>query len=121
MFKFLFRTRRSLIEEVFGGRENSVEESAYRSHFQKYGVPESVAEGVRLVLEEQLDSDLSRLRSSDDFRTNLEFFFYLDSMADVEIVYALEDRFGINISDEEASNAASIEDLVLLVNRKLGD
>ncbi|MEM7097586.1 MAG: phosphopantetheine-binding protein [Pseudomonadota bacterium] len=79
-----------------------------------------MSEGVRFVLEEQLGFDLSALRSSDDFRSNLKFFFDLDSMASVEIVYALEERFSISIADEEAEHASSIEDIVLLVHRNMG-
>ena len=116
----LFQTSHSLADQLFEGRNAKVENASYQQHFLQLNVPAQVSEGVKLVLEEQLGTDLSRLRTSDDFRCNLAFFFQLDSLADVEIVYALEQRFNINIRDSEAERTSSIEDIVLLVNRKLG-
>ena len=63
--------------------------------------------------------DLSRLQSSDDFSTNLSFLWDFDSLANVEIVSSLENRFGIKISDEEAVAAHTVADLVALVSGKV--
>jgi len=74
--------------------------------------------GVRRILEEHLDADLSKLSATDDFSTNLAFFWRYDSMADVEIVLALEKEFGIEITDEEAAAARTIRAIVNLVWNK---
>jgi len=42
-----------------------------------------------------------------------------DSLDAAEIVSALEDKFGINISDEEALQVASVAQIVQLVEQKL--
>lgn len=75
--------------------------------------------GVGTILEEQLSADLSRLRDTDDLSKNLAFFWDFDSLADVEIVCALEERFGIKISDEEAERTKTVADIVHLVQTKL--
>jgi acyl carrier protein len=63
---------------------------------------------------------MSRLADNDDFSKNLSFFWDFDSMADVEIVCALEEKFGIKISDEEAEKAHTISEIVNLVYSKIG-
>jgi acyl carrier protein len=42
-----------------------------------------------------------------------------DSLDAAEIVSALEDKFGINISDEEALQVASVAQIVQLIEQKL--
>ena len=66
------------------------------------------------ILQEHLGYDLSRIYKEDDFTTNLALFFELDDMVDVEIVMALEEEFSIKITDDEAKNAHTIEDIILL-------
>ncbi len=75
--------------------------------------------GVKKLLEEQLDADLSRMVDSDDFSKNLSFFWNFDSMADVEVVCALEQKFKIKITDEEATNAQTVREIIELVWRKV--
>ena len=75
--------------------------------------------GVKKVLEAQLDTDLSRMVDSDDFSNNLSFFWDFDSMADVEVVCALEQEFKIKITDEEAENSQTVREIVELVWRKV--
>jgi len=111
--------RKKKIEAAFGGRESLAPVEFYERFFRAQGVPQEVVLGVRKVLEEQLDVNLSRLAASDDFSKNIKFFFDLDSMADVEIVCALEAEFSIKITDEEAGNARTIQDIVELVSRKI--
>lgn len=103
------------MEEAFVGRTPLPGAEFYERFFRAQGIPENIVMGVRQVLGEQLDADLSRLAASDDFSRNIGFFFDFDSMADVEIVCALEERFSIKISDEEATNAHTIQDIVDLV------
>lgn len=112
------RARATDIEEVFAGRQQLASDEWWEQEFSKTGIPNDVVVGVRKVLEKVLDADMSRLRSTDDFSTNLAFFSRHDSMADVEIVVALEREFRIAITDEEARNSRTVSDLVNLVARK---
>jgi acyl carrier protein len=111
--------KKKKMEAAFAGRPPLTAEDFYQQFFRAQGVPEEIVLGIRKVLEEQLGVDLSRLVASDDFSQNIGFFFEYDSMADVEIVCALEEEFSIKISDEEATSAKSIGDIVDLVWRKV--
>lgn len=117
----MLSTRKTLIQNAFDGRVSATEADSYRRFFRLAGVPDAVACGVKQVLEDVLDADLSSLRAEDDFSTNLGFFFERDSMADVEIVVELEKRFNIRIADSEAANVSTIEEIVFLVWSKLED
>ena len=75
---------------------------------------------IRKILEEQLDADMSRLRAEDDFSKNLSFFWDFDSMANVEIVLAIEKHFQIKIADPEAEKIHTVSELVRLVSNKVG-
>jgi acyl carrier protein len=109
------RRRTRKIEEAFAGRPALSSEEFFERHFEGTGVPSRVVHGVRTVLEEQLGADLSRLSSNDDFAKNLRFFFDYDSLVDVEIVTALEELFEIQITNEEAEQARTVEDIVNMV------
>jgi acyl carrier protein len=111
--------RNKKFEAVFSGREQLAIDQFYERYFKARGIPLHVVSGVRKILEEQLLADMSRLTDTDDFSKNLNFFFDFDSMVDVEIVCALEKEFGIEISDEEAINTKTINDMMQLVCRKL--
>ncbi len=111
--------RNKKLEATFAGRPSLSPTEFYEQFFRARGVPKEVVMGVRKVLEEQFGVDLSRLVASDDFSKNIGFFFEFDSMADVEIVCALEQEFSIKISDEEATNFHTIQDIVNLVSRKI--
>ena len=71
-----------------------------------------VAMGVRQVLEEVLSTDLSRLAADDDFTVNLKFFLESDSLADVEIITELEQKFGIKFTNEEAERMTTVASIV---------
>ena len=107
--------KKKKMEAAFAGRPQLTAEDFYQQFFRAQGVPEEIVIGVRKILEEQLGADLSRLVASDDFSQNIGFFFEYDSMADVEIVCALEEEFSIKITDEEATNAKTIRDIINLV------
>lgn len=111
--------KRKKIDETFANRESLTPDAFYDRHFRAEGIAPEVVTGMRKILEEQLDADLSRLTAEDDFSRNLSFFWDFDSMADVEIIMALEEHFDIEISDHEAQNARTVADLVHLVDAKL--
>ena len=51
---------------------------------------------------------------NEDLRAHLEFFEELgiDSMDGVNIVFALENEFNINVPDEDVKNIRSVRDMV---------
>lgn len=108
------------IEIAFSGRQPIETEQFYDRYFKAKGIPFYIVDGVRSILEEQLSADMSRLAGNDDFSNNLSFFWDFDSMADVEIVCALKEKFGIKISDEEAEKTHTISEIVNLVYSKIG-
>ena len=110
--------RKRKLERAFAGRASLGSEQFYEAYFKERGIPFHIVSGVRSILEELLSADLSRLVDSDDFSKNLSFFWDFDSMADVEIVCALEERFAIKISDAEAEQTKTIADIVDLVHSK---
>lgn len=109
------RAKQRRVREAFAGREPQTDRQFFERYFQPDGIPLAVVAGVRRVLEEHLGADLSRLAASDDFSTNLNFFWRYDSMADVEIILAIEKEFGIRITDDEAAAARTVRDIVELV------
>lgn len=113
------RSKMRRMEAAFGGRPSLTASELYERYFRAQGVEEEVVVGVRAVLEKVLDADLSRLVASDDFTRNIGFFFELDSLADVELVCALEEKFAITILDGEATRTHTVQDIVDLVSRKV--
>ncbi|MFW5425648.1 MAG: hypothetical protein ACKE8G_03515 [Methylophagaceae bacterium] len=109
------------INDAFIGRESLSNETFYTIYFKETGISKQVVNGVKQVLEEQLAADLSRLSAEDDFSKNLNFFWELDSLADVEIIIALEEKFNIKIEDFEAEQTFTVRDIVNLVSDKLGN
>lgn len=71
------------------------------------------------MLQSILDTDIAFLRDSDGFSKSLSFFWDFDSMANVELVQALEERFRIRISDQEAESVKTVRQLIELVQRKV--
>jgi acyl carrier protein len=113
------RTKRKKIEEAFADRQPLDERAFYERYFESRGVPFFVVSKVRKILEDELDADLSRLSVEDDFSKNLSFFWHYDSMASVEIVERLEEEFRIKITNTEAGQTHTVEDIVNLVWSKL--
>ncbi|CAG9185835.1 acyl carrier protein [Cupriavidus pampae] len=114
------RKKAQKIDDAFSGRESLTSEAFYERYFLGLGVKTDVVAGIRAILEKQLDADMSRLRAEDAFTQNLSFFWDFDSMANVEIVVALEEHFQIKITDSEAEKTRTVSELVQLVSRKVG-
>lgn len=108
-------------ESVFRGREPLDDRVLWERCFSQYGVAVDTVARVRKVLTEVLQTDLSRIRDSDDFSKELAFFWDWDSMADVETVQGIEAEFGITISDAEAEAMKTLKDIVLGVHEKIKD
>ena len=113
------RLREEAIENIFRGRERYSSEQFYAKYFEKKGVPAYIVFGIKEVLEFNLDADLSRLIDEDDFSNNLNSFWEFDSMADVEIIMMLEEKFNIKIKDSEAEKTLTVKDMVYLVWEKV--
>src|SRR5689334_9260841 len=93
--------KRQKLEGVFAGREPLNDLQLWERYFRQSDVaPETVAK-IRQIFSTKLEADLSRIRDTDDFSKELAFFWDFDSLADVELVQALEEQFGITITDPE--------------------
>jgi acyl carrier protein len=113
------KRRNEKIEKVFGERESLDEKDFYERYFEEKGVPFYVVKKVRKILEEELDTDFSRLSAEDDFSQNLSFLWEYDSLVDVEITMRFEEEFDIKISDEEAPNYRTVDEIINLVWQKV--
>lgn len=114
------RAKERKVQEIFAGRETLTPEAFYDRYFLGLGIAPDVVSGIRKILEEHLGADMSRLHAEDDFSKNLGFFWDFDSMADVEIVLAIEEHFQIKIADSEAEKTHTVSELVQLVFSKIG-
>ncbi len=102
-------------QNAFSGRQPLNAQSFYERYFQDRNVPANIVIKIRNILEEVLETDLSRLQATDDLTKNLSFFFDYDSMAGEELASKLEEEFKINITFAEAEKAHTIEEIVNLV------
>lgn len=121
---WLFFERRRVdqkIENTFGGRAALSDDDFYAAFFHNSGMSRVTVAGVREVLADELDMDVSRMIPDDDFSRNLRFLLDNDSMTDVALVEGLEKRFEISISDTEAERTRTVRDLMMLVHEKTLD
>ena len=109
------KQKKKIFQNTFSGRQPLNAQSFYERYFQDRNIPADIVIKIRNILEEVLETDLSRLQATDDFNKNLSFFFDCDSMAAEELVSKLEEEFKINITRAEAENAHTIEDIVSLI------
>ncbi|TGK51345.1 acyl carrier protein [Leptospira bouyouniensis] len=114
-------SKKRKIEKVFSGRMKLDAKSFYEKYFKSLHIPEDIVMDVKEILEKYLDADLSRISDEDDFSKNLSFFWKFDSMADVEIILEIENKFNIKIENNEALNTTKLKDLVILVWKKIQD
>ena len=91
----------------------------YERFFADSGVPQKVVSKIREIFNEQTGIDLKALEPDDDLSGDYSLIWALDSMADVEIVIALEEEFGIEISDGEAVAMKSLRSIAETVASKL--
>ncbi len=106
------------IENIFRDRPSLSDNDFYAVFFQDSGISCEIVSGVREVLAEELNVDVTRMIPNDDFSGNLRFLLGNDSMIDVALIEGLEKRFKITILDKEAENTKTIHDIIALVHRK---
>jgi len=68
----------------------------------------TVAKQVKQILAEQLDLDAEEIKETALLTDDLG----IDSFGSIEIVYHLEDRFGIEIPDSDLANVKTVEDVI---------
>ena len=97
-------------------REPLSDNEFYDRYFKAQSIPKEIPIRVRQIFAENLGIEFSsRLKNTDDLSGELSFIWKFDSLADVEIVMALEEKFVIKIKDEEARKMKSIQDIVMHV------
>ncbi|KZN68188.1 hypothetical protein N473_07125 [Pseudoalteromonas luteoviolacea CPMOR-1] len=113
------KKREAQIDKIFEGRDSLEPEEFYEKYYGSTDISKAIVVDILVILETVLEIELSRLLPSDDFSQNLRYLFEFDSMADVDLVESLERKFLIKISDIEAENIKTIEDLVMFVSNKV--
>lgn len=107
------------IERLFQGRERKTKAAFYQAYYADTGISEDTVIRVLSDLEYNLLCDLSRMLPSDNFSGNLHFFMEEDEFLGVSITESLESEFSIEISDDEARKAHTIDDIIRLVWAKV--
>ncbi|PJZ83155.1 hypothetical protein CH366_13955 [Leptospira harrisiae] len=118
---FLFKKRRydSSFNLVFKERVTLTKNQFFQTFYDDK-IPEFIVIETLSILEELLPFDTSKLYPDDSFKGNLNFLWkYTDEFTDIEIIERLENNFKIEISNEEAENINSFDDIVKLVTKKL--
>ncbi len=71
-------------------------------------------EKIKSIITEQLGVDEAEVTPDSDFVTDLG----ADSLDTVELVMALEEEFGIEISDEDAEKIKTVGDVVKYIDER---
>ena len=71
-------------------------------------------EQVKAVVADKLGAEVDEITEETRFQEDLE----ADSLDLVELIMALEDEYGIQISDEEAQEIRSIKDAVAYIEQQ---
>jgi len=67
----------------------------------------------------QLIADKAKM-SFDDVQADLNLEASgLDSFARIELILVIEEKFGIELSDSESANVATIDDIIKIIDAKL--
>lgn len=72
-----------------------------------------IVEKVKLIISEQLGVDEAEVTSSASFMDDLG----ADSLDQVELVMALEEDFGLDVSDEDVEKMLTVQDAIDYVDK----
>lgn len=70
---------------------------------------------VKEVLAEKLNIPLDKIDLSSSLRDDLG----MDSFASVEVIFEIEDKFNIEVPDQEAANIKTVTDILNYINARL--
>jgi acyl carrier protein len=79
--------------------------------------PEAVIHKIRSVISQELEVDLSSLLDNASLRKE----YGLDSVAAVNIIFALEKDLGLEIDTRQLAHVDTIDDLKVLVAAQFGE
>ena len=77
----------------------------------------AVSEAVKAVIAEELSMEAESVKDSATFETDLQ----ADSLTVVELVMSIEEKFGIDIPEEDLEGLKTVGDLVRYIEDKVGD
>lgn len=75
----------------------------------------NISERVRAVIADQMKLDLEKIKPEASFTEDLG----ADSLTNVEMVMALEEKFEIDIPDEDSQKIATVNDAIRYVESKI--
>ena len=107
------------IDDFNKDRESLSPEAFYERYFKYKGISKEVVIEIRKIIENIFDFDLSGLKDTDELFKDLKFLFDSDSMADTELIIMIEEKFDIKITDADAQEIKTVNDLVMLVDKKV--
>ena len=76
-------------------------------------MPENIEQTVKDIIVEQLNIEADKVTADAKFIEDLG----ADSLDTVELVMAFEDKFGVEVPDEEAESLKSVNDVVAYINK----
>jgi acyl carrier protein len=76
-------------------------------------VRKEIVEKVKLIISEQLGVDEAEVTSSASFMDDLG----ADSLDQVELVMALEEEFGLDVSDEDVEKMLTVQEAIDYVDK----
>jgi acyl carrier protein len=79
-------------------------------------VPMSIEEKIKKIICEQLEVDEKDVIPEASFVDDLG----ADSLDQVELIMAMEEEFGISISDEEAEKIATVRNAIEYIEKSMG-
>ncbi|MFM8453850.1 MAG: acyl carrier protein [Gammaproteobacteria bacterium] len=77
----------------------------------------NIADRVREVIADQMKLDLEKVKPEASFTEDLG----ADSLTNVELIMALEEKFDIDIPDEDSQKIATVNDAIKYVESKISE
>jgi acyl carrier protein len=112
------RKARSEISSRFSGRTSLSDSEYYAQFFSNSKISSDIVARVRKVFSVQLGEEFRLLYPDDDWTKEFQVIWSLDSMADVELVLALEDEFKVSISEQESARMKCLRAVIEIINEK---